>query len=80
MINTEKGHYEDTLKGYCVQEGFAVAVFAANNQRYTASVLCVIIGEYMLADWQVAVLELSGSGVMCTHHAEDLRQAILYIM
>ncbi|KAL2924601.1 DNA mismatch repair protein MutL [Bienertia sinuspersici] len=37
MIFTEKSHFKDTLKDYCVQEGFAITVLWANKSRYTAT-------------------------------------------
>lgn len=36
MIFTEKRHFKDTLKDYCVQEGFAITVLWSDASRYTA--------------------------------------------
>ena len=37
MIFTEKSHFKDTLKDYCVQERFEINVLWADNLRYTAT-------------------------------------------
>lgn len=37
MIFTDKSHFKDTLKDYCVQEGFAITVLWADSTRYTAT-------------------------------------------
>ncbi|KAL2893583.1 Ubiquitin carboxyl-terminal hydrolase 34 [Bienertia sinuspersici] len=38
MIFTDKSHFKDTLKDYCVQEGFTINVLCANSFKYT--VIC----------------------------------------
>lgn len=37
MLYMDKAHFKDTLKDYCIQEGFAINVISADNKRYTAT-------------------------------------------
>ena len=37
MIFLDRGHFKDTLRDYCVQEGFAINVLWADKTRYTAT-------------------------------------------
>lgn len=37
MLFLDKSHFRDTLKDYCVQEGFAINVLATDNKRYSGT-------------------------------------------
>ncbi|KAL2935805.1 Phosphoribosylformylglycinamidine synthase subunit PurL [Bienertia sinuspersici] len=53
MIFTEKSHFKDTLKDYCIQERVSITVLCADRQRYT--VTCV--AKY--CDWRIHASRLA---------------------
>lgn len=53
MIFTEKSHFKDTLKDYCVQEGFAINILWADSTRYTA------ICSSQCCDWRIHASRLA---------------------
>lgn len=44
MIFMDKKHFKETLKDYCIQEGFAITIIKADNTRYTSTCLAACCG------------------------------------
>lgn len=52
MIFLDKSHFKNTLKDYCIQEGFALTILSADNKRYTGT--CLV----KCCDWRIHTSKL----------------------